>query len=122
MEVDSNYVKLTRSKLDLVPAGYSMIAYTEATQEKIRARYSKEVTENRKSLLNLGETVFEAPDDYKGSHYDHFHNFAQAIRGKQPIVEDAVFGLRAAGAALLANESYFSEKIVNWDPETMKLV
>lgn len=122
MEVDSNTLKLTRSKLDMVPAGYSMIAYTEATQDKIRAAYAMQETQDRKSLLNLGETIFEAPEDYKGAHYDHFYNFAQAIRGKQPIVEDAVFGLRAAGAALLANESYFQQKIVNWDPKLMKLV
>ncbi len=121
MEVDSNYVKLTRSKLDMVPAGYSMIAYTEATQENIKAAYAREQADNRKSLISLGETSFEAPEDYKGAHYDHFHNFAQAIRDKKPIIEDARFGFRAAGAALLANESYFQEKIVTWDPEGMKL-
>ena len=121
MEVDSNSVKLTRSKLDTVAGGYSMIAYTEATQEKIRDASAREQADNRKSLLNLGETTFEAPQDYKGAHYDHFHNFAQAIRDKKPITEDARFGLRAAGAALLANESYFQKKIVTWDPDGMKL-
>ena len=35
---------------------------------------------------------------------------------------DAVFGFRAAGAALLSNLSYEKDKIVHWNPEEMKLV
>ena len=31
-------------------------------------------------------------------------------------VEDPVFGLRAAGPALLSNTSYFEQKICRWDP------
>jgi hypothetical protein len=37
-------------------------------------------------------------------------------------VEDAVFGFRAAGAALLSNLSIERGEIVKWDPEAMKLV
>jgi hypothetical protein len=36
-------------------------------------------------------------------------------------VEDATFGFRAAGAALLSNLSVERDKIVHWNPETMKL-
>lgn len=122
MEVGQNSVKLTRSKLDLVAKGYSLIAYTEETQGKIKEAYSSKNLETRLSKLNTGETTWEAPDDYKGGHYDHFHNFFQAIRNKGKVTEDPIFGLRAAGAALLANESYFQGKPVNWDPDTMKLV
>ena len=38
------------------------------------------------------------------------------------MVEDAVFGYRAAGAALLSNLSIERGKVVNWNPEEMKLV
>ncbi len=122
MEVDSNSVTLKRSKLDMVPGGYSMVAYTEATQDKIRAAYASKDLESRASALSTGETIFEAPRDYKGSHYDHLKNFAEAIRGNKKIIQDPTFGLRAAGAALLANESYFKKMPVNWDPEAMKLI
>jgi len=122
MEVGQKSVKLKRSKLGMVPGGYSMISFTEAMQEKIRAEYTKQNLETRASALNVGETTWEAPRDYKGGHYDHFYNFFQAIRGKGKIIENPTFGLRAAGAALLANESYFSGKPVNWDPEAMKLI
>jgi hypothetical protein len=121
MEVGQNSVKLTRSKLDLIPGGYSMVAFTEATQEEIREIYNKENPAPRSSSLNTGETIWEAPRDYKGGHYDHFKNFSQAIRGKKEVVQDPTFGLRAAGAALLANESYFQQKQVHWDPKAMKL-
>ncbi len=122
MQVGQNSVTLTRSKLGMVPGGYSMIAYTEATQVKIREAYANQNLESRASALNIGKTTWEAPEDYKGGHYDHFYNFFQGIRGKGQIVEDPTFGLRAAGAALLANESYFRQKPVNWDPIGMKLL
>ena len=46
----------------------------------------------------------------------------QSVRTRQPVVEDAVFGFRAAGAALLSNISYDKGTIVHWDPDAMKLV
>jgi len=122
MEIGQNDVTLKRSKLDMVPDGYSMNAYTEATQQKISKEYSSKNLEPRASSLSTGETTWQAPDDYKGGHYDHFYNFFQAIRGKGKIIEDPTFGLRAAGAALLANESYNKKQPVNWDPDVMKLV
>ncbi len=122
MEVGQNSVTLTRSKLGMVPGGYSLTAFTEATQEKIREGYAKQNLDTRAAALNIGETIWEAPRGYKGGHYDHFYNFFQAVRGKGKIIEDATFGLRAAGAALLANESYHQQKPVNWDPTAMKMV
>ncbi|MCK5467558.1 MAG: gfo/Idh/MocA family oxidoreductase, partial [Cyclobacteriaceae bacterium] len=101
---------------------YSLIAYTEETQKKIKEEYANKNLESRKSALNIGVTTYEAPSDYKGAHYDHFYNFFNGIRGKNKIIEDPTFGLRAAGAALLANESYYRKKPVNWDPESMKLL
>lgn len=122
MEVGQNYVKLTRSKLGMVPGGYSMVSFTEETQEKIRKEYASRNLEPRASNLNVGTTTWEAPRDYKGGHYDHFYNFFTAIRNNGKVVQDPKFGLRAAGAALLANESYYKNTPVDWDPELMKLI
>ncbi len=122
MEVGQESVTLRRSKLGMVPGGYSLTAFTEATQEKIREAYTQQNLESRASALSTGTTTWEAPKDYKGGHHDHFYNFFQAIRGKGKIIEDPTFGLRAAGAALLANDSYYTKQPVNWDPTAMKSV
>ncbi|WP_422081948.1 Gfo/Idh/MocA family protein [Ulvibacterium sp.] len=121
MEVGQNSVTVRRSKLGMVPGGYSLVAYTEATQEKIRQGYATQNLETRDSSLNTGSTTWEAPRNYKGGHHDHFYNFFTAIRGKGKVIQDPTFGLRAAGAALLANESYYKRQPVDWDPEAMKL-
>lgn len=122
MHIGQNSVKLVRSKLGMVPGGYSLISFTEATQEKIRQEYSSKNLESRASSLNIGETTWEAPNDYKGGHYDHFYNFFQSIRNKKTVIQDPTFALRAAGAALLANESYYLNKPVDWNPKAMKLL
>jgi hypothetical protein len=62
--------------------------------------------------------MFTAPQRYNSTD-DHFRNFFEAMRTRRPVVEDAVFGLRAAGPALLANESYFENRAIRWDPDKM---
>jgi hypothetical protein len=32
-----------------------------------------------------------------------------------------MFGFRAAGPALLSNISYFEKRVVEWDPQSMKI-
>lgn len=67
------------------------------------------------------QSKFLAPDGYD-DRYDHFVNFFNAVRDGAPVYEDAVFGLRAAGPALLCNESYFEGKPMVWDPANLKRV
>ncbi len=122
MQVGSNSVKLIRSKLGMKPTDYALIAYTEENQKKIIAEYDQKFPGDRSSDLTIGESNYEAPEDYKGGHYDHFDNFFKGVRGEKKIIEDPTFGMRAAGAAILANESYYQGKPVRWDPEAMKLI
>ena len=65
------------------------------------------------------ETVFTAPAGYSDT-FDHFRNFFDAVRSRKPVMEDAVFGYRAAGPAVLTNASYFEEQPIGWDPERMR--
>ena len=122
MEIGQNAVTVKRSKLDMVPDGYSMVSFTENMQEQIKKEYARKNLEPRKSSLTTGTTTWEAPNDYKGAHYDHFYNFFTAIRTNGKVIEDPTFGLRAAGAALLANESYTKRQPVDWNPTEMKLM
>lgn len=75
----------------------------------------------RKTMLPPAEVVYRAEDGYMGAHFDHFVNFFSGVRNGTPVTEDAVFGLRAAAPALACNESYFSDRIVRWDPEAMEI-
>ena len=68
-----------------------------------------------------GEERYVAPQGYS-DHYHHIKNWIDAIRSREPVIEDPVFGFRAAGTALLSNVSYDSGKPAHWDPEEMKLL
>jgi predicted dehydrogenase len=76
--------------------------------------------EGRKRMLEPEELVYKVEEGYKGAHYDHFGNFFEAIRNGGTVVEDPVFGFRAAAPALLCNESYSRNTFVRWDPVNMK--
>ena len=69
-------------------------------------------------LQPRSDETYAAPPRYT-SVDDHFRNFFDAMRTRRPVVEDAVFGLRAAGPALLTNSAYFDKRICLWDPQTM---
>ncbi len=78
-----------------------------------------ETPEDRKAPTKP-DINFNAPEGYS-DHLDHMTNFFDAIRSGKTVVEDPTFGFRAAAPALACNESYFQQKIVNWDPEKMKV-
>lgn len=76
----------------------------------------------RKRILPPEEYKFEAEKDYLGGPYDHFVNFFTAIRKDGKVVEDAIFGYRAAAPALLCNDSYNNDTAILWNPEKMQLI
>jgi predicted dehydrogenase len=76
---------------------------------------------DRKSMLPPDKLEYAAEKGYKGAHFDHHYNMYNAMRTKGKVVEDALFGYRAAAPALLCNDSYFNNKIIQWDPENLKL-
>ena len=75
-------------------------------RSSIIAEYREEVSRAalRSKRRAVGVEKYVAPEGYSDS-YDHFKNFFEAVRTRKPVVEDAVFGFRAAGAALLSNLS-----------------
>jgi predicted dehydrogenase len=89
-------------------------AMQEAYMKEHRAKYPEQA-----ELRPTSEEVYAAPAGYNES-VEHFRTFFAAIRSRQPVVEDATFGYRAAAPALLTNESYFENKPVGWDPDRMK--
>lgn len=88
---------------------------------KEKAKEGANGQSDRKKIVAPLETVYVAEKGYKGAHYDHFSNFFNAIRNNGKVVEDPVFGFRAAAPALLCNESYRQNKFIQWDPVKMKI-
>lgn len=82
----------------------------------------KEFVYERKAMLPPEKLEYTAQPGYKGAHFDHFYNWATAIRNKGKVVEDPLFGYRAAAPALLCNDSYYDKKIIYWDPQNLKVV
>jgi predicted dehydrogenase len=102
--------------------GLSIGTYTDSMQDKIREEYRKKYPETEPTSASLDgnrEEVFATPRGYS-DHRDHHRNFVSAIRSRKPVVEDATFGYRAAAPAVASNVSYPENRIVHWDPETMK--
>ena len=85
-------------------------------------KLGKDKSTERKKIVPPAKTIYTAEDGYKGAHYDHFNNFFTAIRNKSSVVEDALFGYRAAAPALLCNDSYYEDRAIKWDPTNLKLV
>lgn len=121
MEIAGNAVIVSRVPRPKAP-GYVINTYTEAMQKRILEEYHRKYPDSRDaSTPSLNYERYEAPKGYSDS-YDHFKNFFQSVRTRKPVVEDAVFGFRAAGAALLSNVSYERDIIVHWDPTKMKII
>ncbi len=121
MEIGGGGVTVSRTPREKAP-GYTIGTFTAAMQKEILAEYNAKYPQTHFEGAPPAATErYQAPPGYSDS-YDHFHNFFNAVKTRQPVVEDAVFGYRAAGAALVSNLSYEEGKIVKWDPEAMKLL
>ena len=86
-----------------------------------KTKNTNKVFSDRKKMQPPKEAHYQVEKGYKGAHYDHFVNFFNGVRHGKTVVEDAVFGYRAAAPALLCNDSYFDDQIIHWDPVNMKM-
>jgi hypothetical protein len=104
--------------------GESAGGFSRETAAKIMAQHRERYPERLVTAASMpegDEDHYLAPRDYSDD-FEHHSNFFNAVRSRQPVVEDATFGLRAAGPALLANMSYYEGRIKHWDPVAMRVV
>lgn len=127
MILDGDSVKVIRrnryreSMEDLVEGYNSVRTFSQEMQEKFREQYRANTAGAALKPQLEGVTEFKAPRGYD-ARLDHFHNFFNAIRTGTTVVEDAVFGLRAAAPAVLTNTSYLEKRVIAWDAEKMRVV
>jgi predicted dehydrogenase len=103
--------------------GYTIDTFPKAVQQEFLKKYREQypvLKADADSIRPQAMDKYLPPRGYS-DHLDHHRNFINAVRNRTPVVEDPVFGLRAAGPALLSNISYFEKRACKWDPQTMTL-
>jgi predicted dehydrogenase len=123
LHIHGDGVRLARHNRPAEP-GYNIETFAEAAQGEFLREYRQKYPVRPATPDSMRSTPgeeFPAPEDYS-DHAAHMASFLAAVRSRKPVVEDAVFGLRAAGPALLANASHFERKICGWDPRAMERI
>jgi len=121
LQIGGGAVTVTRAPRQPVP-DYDINSWANATQQKfLNEFHQKYPAAHAGPKPDLAGESYAAPPDYNDT-FDHFTTFFEAVRTRKPVVEDPVFGFRAAGAALLANASLERGGVVQWNPEEMKMV
>lgn len=114
MTADYSGVRVDRSPRP--EEGYGAIeSFADATQKEIVTSWEEK--HPAPAVQADSSQVFDTTQ--MNAQLEHHKNFYRSIRDGAPLIEDATFGLRAAGPALLTNQSYFQKKIMVWDPEAM---
>jgi len=114
---------ISHRKMSVAPGigGWDALStYPKAMQEELVKRYNQKYTSAQQKETITAPTIFKTPQGYD-EHLEHFMNFFEGVRTGKPVVEDCVFGFRAAAPCLAANDSYFQKKIIYWDPVNMKI-
>jgi len=116
LTIGDNSVTLSRRPAAKEP-GQTAESFAKATQDAYMKEYRVKYPD-KPELQPRADETYAAPQRYNSTE-DHFRNFFDAVRTRRPVVEDAVFGLRAAGPALLANLSYFESRAIGWNADKM---
>jgi len=117
-------ITIEKSKISEAP-GYggwdTFNTYSESTRKEYEKWYAATYPEGDPMVQPPQKLEYTMPKGYS-DHLAHHQAFFDGIRHNKSIVEDAVFGLRAAAPALAANISLFEKRIVKWDPNKMAMV
>ena len=124
MDVGWNEFKITTLKRGSAPGfgGYDSFDSFSAKQKEDYKKWYAEKYGDAKGGYEMGKPIEFTPPKNYDDRYDHFVNFFNGIRSGSAILEDAVFGLRAAGPSIACNISAAQQKPLNWDATKMKLV
>jgi predicted dehydrogenase len=124
LTLEGNGFTIRHHKMSKAPGigGWDALeTYPKQMQDELMKSYNAKWSETEQRDQTAPDTVFNAPENYD-EHLEHFTHFFNGVRNGTPVVEDPEFGFRAAAPCLAANDSYFENKIIHWDPVTMKLI
>ncbi len=94
-------------------------AFPKAMLEQMRKDYVAKYPPNTNPLREIpADMNFITRSNYD-QHFEHVKNWLQGVRTRQQVLQDPIFGFRAAAPALLSNVSYFEKRIAEWDPVNM---
>jgi predicted dehydrogenase len=122
LEMENGGFTIRHHKMSKAPGigGWdSLTTYPQSMQDELIKQYNQRYSPKERAGSNAAPIQYRMPDGYN-EHLDHFINFFEGVRTGKPVTEDPVFGFRAAAPCLAANESYFRNKIIHWDPVNMK--
>ncbi|MBL8211467.1 MAG: Gfo/Idh/MocA family oxidoreductase [Bryobacterales bacterium] len=106
-----------------VEPGYTIDTFPTAVQQEFLRQYREKyppTVPTADSILPQSEEKYNPPRGYS-DHLDHHRTFFNAVRSRKPVIEDATFGLRAAGPALLANRSQADQRPYEWDAQKLRV-
>jgi predicted dehydrogenase len=121
LEMGNNSFSIRHHKMAAAPGigGWdALTTYPQTMQDELLRKYNERYTDDMRRDISAPPTTYQAPPGYD-EHLDHFTAFFNSVRTGAPVVEDPVFGFRAAAPCLAANESYFENRIIRWDPVNM---
>jgi hypothetical protein len=118
MSLGRDGITITKRDPDKEP-GYTIDTFPKAIQDQYLEEYRKKYPEKKGQLRTGREERYQPPQDYNETDA-HTANFVEAVRTRTPVIEDSVFGLRAAGPALLCNVSQKERRPILWDPQSMR--
>lgn len=124
MEMLDNGFTLTRSIMTKAPGigGWDALhTYPQAMQDELLKNYNARYTAEEQKRPKAPGVTYTAPEAYD-EHVEHFVNFFDGVRENKSLIEGPEFAFRAAAPCLACNDSYFQQKIINWDPVAMKIV
>jgi predicted dehydrogenase len=110
-------ITLTRRTPEKEP-GYTIGTFPQKLQDEFLKDYRQRYPERLDEVNASKVERFTAPRGYS-DHRAHLRNFIESCRTREKPYQDAAFGLRAAGPAVLSNVSLAERRPVLWDPETM---
>lgn len=118
-----NGVKVAKHPREREP-GHNIETFPKAIQEQFLREYREKYPLAPPSAANMeaDRTEEYLPPHGYSDHYAHHVAFFQAVRTRRPVIEDPVFGFRAAAPALLSNMSWSQGHACNWNPATMETV